>query len=185
MDATERVFIGLGSNLGDRAAHIEAALAELDALAGVRVVARSRLHETEPVGGPPGQPKYLNAAAELRTDLTPQGLLGRMLEIERAHGRVRDVPAGPRTLDLDLLLFGFRSIRTPGLSVPHPRMWQRAFVLAPLSEICEPAYLTALRQRLGLPEPREALRRDGSDAILHQPRGRQTVLPGQHEPDDS
>ncbi len=170
MDGSERVFIGLGSNLGDRAAHIETALTELHALPGVCVVARSRLHETEPVGGPPGQPKYLNAAAELRTTLTPQRLLGRMLEIERAHGRVRDVPAGPRTLDLDLLLFGYRSIQTPRLRVPHPRMWQRSFVLVPLGEICEPTYLAGLRDRLGIGEHDGELRSAAGKGILRRPR---------------
>ncbi len=149
--ATERIFIALGSNLGDRAAHITAALDELGAGGRVRVVRCSRLHETEPVGGPPGQPKYLNAVAELRTGLEPAALLERMQRIETAHGRARRERWGPRTLDLDLLLFGFRAISTRTLTVPHPRMWQRPFVLKPLAEICDPRYLDELRRHFRVP----------------------------------
>ena len=151
----ERVFVALGSNLGDRAGHIEQALCELDALRDVQVVARSGLYETEPVGGPPNQPLYLNAAAELRTRLEPQRLLAELLAIERVHGRLRRERFGPRTLDLDLLLYGFRSIRTERLTVPHPRMWERAFVLVPLGEICDPGYLNEVRRRLGIPQAAE------------------------------
>jgi 2-amino-4-hydroxy-6-hydroxymethyldihydropteridine diphosphokinase len=155
-DSNERgVFIALGSNLGDRAQHIHDALRELSesgAASGaseagpIRVVACSRLHETEPVGGPPGQPQFLNAVAELTTRLAPRALLFRLQEIERKHGRERLVPNGPRTLDLDLLLYRERVIDEPDLVVPHPRMWQREFVMQPLAEICDAEHLAAARQ---------------------------------------
>jgi 2-amino-4-hydroxy-6-hydroxymethyldihydropteridine diphosphokinase len=89
------------------------------------------------VGGPEGQDRYLNAVAELETALSPRALLQRLLAIERRHGRRRTVRHGPRTLDLDLLLYGDRVINEPELTVPHPRMWERPFVMGPLSEICD------------------------------------------------
>lgn len=138
--APRGIFIALGSNLGDRRAHIEQALAELQQPGDIRVVICSRLHETAPVGGPPQGP-FLNAAAELDTPLSPHDLLARMLQIEQLHGRQRDVANGPRTLDLDLLLYHNQRIREPGLIVPHPRMAMREFVLAPWREICDPARL--------------------------------------------
>jgi len=130
------IYIGLGSNLGDRERHILDALAELTARGDIRVIACSRLHETEPVGGPPGQGLFLNAAAELDTELPPRELLARLLEIEARHGRVRTVRNGARTLDLDLLLYRNQRVAEPDLTIPHPRMWERPFVLVPLSEIC-------------------------------------------------
>jgi 2-amino-4-hydroxy-6-hydroxymethyldihydropteridine diphosphokinase len=138
------IYIAVGSNLGNRAGHIEAALHELEEHGDIRVVRRSTLHETEPVGGPAGQPRFLNAAAELATALEPRALLARLLEIEQRHGRERVVPNGPRTLDLDLLLYGDRVLDEPDLQVPHPRMWERAFVLAPLGEIADVAELKAM-----------------------------------------
>ncbi len=132
-----RVFVGLGANLGDRARTLRSALRALDGLPGTRVAAHSALYETQPVGGPPGQPPYLNAVARLETDLTPRGLLSQMQGIERAHGRVRTVHHGPRTLDLDLLLFDDLVIDEPDLIVPHARMWERDFVLRPLAELCQ------------------------------------------------
>lgn len=134
-------FVALGSNLGDRAAHLEHALAALAALPSTRVVATSSVRETDPVG-PPGQGPYLNAVAELRTALAPRALLAALLAVERERGRdrSREVRFGPRTLDLDLLAWGpatpgGRSIDVPGLQVPHPRMHERRFVLDPLAEI--------------------------------------------------
>lgn len=129
------VFIALGSNLGDRDAHLRGALRALDDSGLVRVLRCSTFHETAAVGGPPGQPNYLNAVAEVETVLSPRGLLALLHEIERRHGRERGERAAPRTLDLDLLLFGERSIDEPGLHVPHPRMWQREFVMRPLAEL--------------------------------------------------
>jgi 2-amino-4-hydroxy-6-hydroxymethyldihydropteridine diphosphokinase len=142
------VYIGLGSNLGDRAATIRAALRALEERGDVRVVRCSTLHETDPVGGPRGQPRYLNAVAEVETGLTPRELLAKMQELERKYGRRRDVPNGPRTLDLDLLLYGDRVIDEDDLIVPHPRMWERPFVMRPLEEICDPTTLVARRAAL-------------------------------------
>jgi 2-amino-4-hydroxy-6-hydroxymethyldihydropteridine diphosphokinase len=129
-------FIALGSNLGDREALLRAALQRLPAR-GVRVLAVSSFLETVPVGGPPGQGLYLNAAAAVETVLAPRPLLGALLAIEAELGRVRDPRerCGPRTLDLDLLLYGDAVIDEKDLIVPHPRLHQRAFVLQPLAQI--------------------------------------------------
>lgn len=127
------VFLGLGSNLGDREAAIDGALARL-AARGVRLRARSSTWLTEPVGGPP-QGLFLNAAAAVETALAPAELLAAALAVEREMGRVRAERNGPRTIDVDLLLYGDRRIEGPGLSVPHPRLHERRFVLAPLAEI--------------------------------------------------
>jgi 2-amino-4-hydroxy-6-hydroxymethyldihydropteridine diphosphokinase len=139
------IFIGLGSNLGDRARHLNEALRELGEKGDIEVLRCSRFHETEPVDGPPGQGLYLNGVAELETALAPRALLERLLEIEQRHGRVRTIRAGARTLDLDLLLYRDNRINEPGLNVPHPRMWERPFVLGPLAEICPPEALVRLR----------------------------------------
>jgi len=130
----ERVFVGLGSNLGDRLAHLRAARRALGAIRSTRLEAVSSLHATRPVGGPP-QADFLNAAAELRTRLSPGCLLSELMRIEASRGRFRAVENGPRTLDLDLLLFGERRIQEPRLVVPHPRLHERAFVLEPLAEL--------------------------------------------------
>ncbi|MGA0285588.1 MAG: 2-amino-4-hydroxy-6-hydroxymethyldihydropteridine diphosphokinase [Phycisphaerales bacterium] len=128
--------IGIGSNLGDRETTISAALTDLDRLPQTRLDRVSRLHETEPVG-PPGQGPYLNGAALLRTTLPPRRLLEALLAIERSFGRDRanEVRHGPRTLDLDLLLYGDLVLDEAGLTIPHPRMTERRFVLEPLSEV--------------------------------------------------
>lgn len=131
------VFIALGSNLGDRRAHLAGALREIGATPGVRVLRYSSLHETEAVGGPPGQGRFLNAVAELATTLAPEALLERLHAIERDHGRERGIRNGPRTLDLDLLLYGDVRCSAARLTLPHPRMWEREFVLAPLAELCD------------------------------------------------
>lgn len=140
------IFIGLGSNLGQRERHIRDGLRELTERGDVWVVACSGLYESEAVGGPAGQPSYLNAVAELSTNLLPRELLLRMQHIETRHERVRVVPNGPRTLDLDLLLYRDRVIDDPDLSVPHPRMWQREFVMRPLAEICDLGRMVAARR---------------------------------------
>lgn len=129
-------LIGLGSNLGDREAWFRSALDRLDGHPRVDVRAVSPLYETAPVGGPSGQGMFLNACALLETALDPDVLLGLMLEIERASGRIRTVKDAPRTLDLDLLLFGACVIDEPGLSVPHPHMTERPFVMAPAAALC-------------------------------------------------
>ena len=133
------VLIGLGSNLGDRRTALEGAIAALAETPGIRVRKVSTFHETEPVGGPPGQGRYLNAAAVLETSLDPFALLTVLQAIEARFGRVRTVRWGERTLDLDLLLFGDRIIDTPELVVPHPRYSVRRFVLEPLAEVAPEA----------------------------------------------
>jgi 2-amino-4-hydroxy-6-hydroxymethyldihydropteridine diphosphokinase len=131
-----RAFIGLGSNLGDREGTLRAAVGRLRALPHTEVIAVSTLRNTEPVGYV-DQPRFLNGAVELRTELTPRELLAAMLELERSFGRDRSngPPHGPRTLDLDLLLYDQAEIAEPGLEVPHPRLHERGFVLEPLAEL--------------------------------------------------
>jgi 2-amino-4-hydroxy-6-hydroxymethyldihydropteridine diphosphokinase len=127
------VAIALGSNLGDRRAHLEAAVTQLSALlTDLRV---SSLHETDPVDVPEPQPPYLNAAVVGKTTLEPRALLEALLAIERTRGRDRPSFRAPRTLDLDLILYGDRVVREPGLTVPHPQFDRRLFVLEPLTEI--------------------------------------------------
>jgi TatD DNase family protein len=132
--AAVRAFVGIGSNQGDRAQNISEAVDRLRRLPWTCVVYVSSVIETDPVGVT-DQPRFLNGAVELETRLGPQDLLGRLLGIERELGRVRTRRGGPRTIDLDLLLYGDRILDEPGLRVPHPRMAERAFVLEPLAEI--------------------------------------------------
>ena len=131
-----RAFVGLGSNLGDREATLRAAAERLAKLPRTRLVAVSTLRETEPVGYV-DQPRFLNGAVELETELPARRLLAALLDLEREFGRDRAgvPPHGPRTLDLDLLLYGDAVIDEPGLAVPHPRLHERAFVLEPLAEL--------------------------------------------------
>lgn len=128
-------YIALGSNLGDRYATLSAAVRRLRAEPGFRVVAVSKFYETAPVDCPPGSGEFLNAVAAVETDRTPEELLRFLHHVERQFGRIRSEPNSPRTLDLDLILYGDRIINSPELTVPHPRMHERAFVLVPLSEI--------------------------------------------------
>jgi 2-amino-4-hydroxy-6-hydroxymethyldihydropteridine diphosphokinase len=132
---TVTAFVALGSNLGDRRAYLERAAEALRGLPGVTVTRQSSLYETAPVGGPAGQGPYLNAAAEVRTDLPAEALLHALLDIESQLGRVRQERDGPRTIDLDLLLYGDLVCAGPELTVPHPRLHERLFVLRPLAEI--------------------------------------------------
>ena len=129
-------YIALGSNLGDREETIRGAVAALEAEPGIAVAAVSTLIDTEPVGLV-DQPRFLNGVAALDTDLSARQLLDVLLDVERRFGRLRDgaLPQGPRTLDLDLLLYGDEEIDEPGLRVPHPRMHEREFVLGPLEEL--------------------------------------------------
>jgi 2-amino-4-hydroxy-6-hydroxymethyldihydropteridine diphosphokinase len=131
-----RAYVGLGANLGDREAAIRRALELLGAESGIDVVAVSTLRETEPVGYA-DQPAFLNGAAALETDLSARALLDRLLAVEQELGRVRGVGPrfGPRTIDLDLLLYGAEVVDEPGLSVPHPRLAERRFALEPLYEL--------------------------------------------------
>ena len=129
-DGVVRAFLGLGSNLGNRRRHLREAVAGLP-----DVVAVSSVYETEPVGGPEGQGPYLNLVVELDTDLTPRQLLEVAGRLEEAAGRVRAERWGARTLDVDVLLVGELVVDEPDLVIPHPRMWERRFVVAPLGEL--------------------------------------------------
>ncbi len=133
-----RAFLGLGSNLGDRWALLGEAVAGLPDLAAV-----SSVYETDPVGGPPGQGPYLNLVAELDTALAPRGLLAVARKCESRAGRVRSERFGPRTLDVDVLVVGDLVVDEADLVVPHPRMWERRFVLEPLSELVDVDQLPA------------------------------------------
>jgi 2-amino-4-hydroxy-6-hydroxymethyldihydropteridine diphosphokinase len=135
-----RAYVALGSNLGDRLATLESALRALDALPGVRVAAVSSAYETEPWGGVE-QPRYANAVAALDVEGDALSLLRACKEIERTLGREPGVRFGPRTIDLDVLLFGDQAVDSPELTVPHPRMLEREFVVTPLLEIAPHAVL--------------------------------------------
>jgi 2-amino-4-hydroxy-6-hydroxymethyldihydropteridine diphosphokinase len=141
-------YIALGSNLGDRQAYLDRAIQSLREQPGVAVTRVSSWHETVPVGGPAGQGNYLNGAAELQTDLEPIALLRVLLDIERDLGRVRLERNGPRTIDLDLLLYADRIVHEPGLVVPHPRLHERDFVLNPLAEVAPEARHPVLGQTI-------------------------------------
>ena len=127
-------YVGLGANLGEPRQQLLAALEDLGRIPQTRVAARSSLYRSAPIGYP-DQPDYVNAVARLETGLRPEELFARLQEIERGHGRKRSFRNAPRSLDLDLLLYGGERIDTPALTVPHPRMHERAFVLVPLLEL--------------------------------------------------
>ncbi len=128
-----RVFIGIGSNIGDRKENIKKAI-KLLGKEGCKIEKISKIIETVPVGGPP-QPKFLNAAIKIKTDLSPPRLLNKLKKIEKVMGRKRTVRWGPRIIDLDILLYDKLTLKTKKLTIPHPRMWQREFVLKPLSSL--------------------------------------------------
>lgn len=128
------VYLGIGSNLGDRGENIKTAVALLKET-GVTVLKISTIVETDPVGGPPGQGRFFNGVLKVQTHLSPQTLLERLKSIERRLGRVVTGPDGPRPIDLDILLYGCLKLQTPQLSIPHPRMFDRDFVMRPLREI--------------------------------------------------
>ena len=141
----ERVFLGLGSNIGDRTANIERASRLIGEIEAVRLVRMSSLFETEPVGYE-DQPDFINAVLEIGTPLTPRELLAAVKEIEQRMGRTWTVRFGPRIIDVDILLFGQRVIDEPGLTIPHPRMHERRFVLGPLAEIAPEAVHPVLKK---------------------------------------
>ena len=153
---TGRAYVGLGANLGDRSETLARAIALLAERQEIEVVAVSSFRETDPVGFL-DQPQFLNAAVAIETSLAPQALLATLLEVERELGRVREGPRyGPRTVDLDLLLYGDAALDEPGLTVPHPRLHERRFVLEPLLELDPGLTLPdgrRLRDLLGSPEP--------------------------------
>ena len=135
-----RAYVGLGANLGDAQGTIRQAMDELDALPDTRVAARSPLYRSAPVGYA-AQPDFVNAVAEVRTSLAAGELLAALIEIEARHGRERSFANAPRTLDLDLLLYGDEMLESERLTLPHPRMHERAFVLAPLLDIAPEAVI--------------------------------------------
>ena len=127
-------YLALGSNEGDRLSTLQRAVDLLDGAAGITIRRSSRIYETEPVGGPP-QPDFLNAVVEARTSLDARELLEACHRVERSLGRERVVRWGPRTIDIDILTYGRERIDEPDLVIPHPRMHERGFVLAPLLEL--------------------------------------------------
>ena len=137
-----RVAIALGSNLDDPEAQVRRGFEEIARLPHTQLLARSKLYRTAPVGYA-DQPDFINACALVETSLAPRALLDGLLAIERAHDRVRTVPNGPRTLDLDLILYGEQVIDEPGLTVPHPRAHEREFVLMPLHDVWPDAHIPA------------------------------------------
>lgn len=150
--APTTAYVALGANLGDRAHNLRDALRRLGATPGVRVTRVSTFVENPSVGGPPDAPPFLNGAAAVETTLDPHALLTRLLEIERELGRVRGERNDPRTVDLDLILYGDLILDAPHLTLPHPRMHERPFVLGPLAEIAgdaqHPVRRTSIRDML-------------------------------------
>lgn len=153
-------FIGLGSNLEDPRSQLQHAFTELDGLPETRLVARSSLYRSAPLGYP-DQPEFVNAVAEIATALTPQALLQALLQIEHEHGRERTFRNAPRTLDLDVLLYDDTQLHEHGLTLPHPQMHLRAFVLQPLLEIAPDAAIP------GMGPARQALQ-NCSDQVLEK-----------------
>jgi 2-amino-4-hydroxy-6-hydroxymethyldihydropteridine diphosphokinase len=128
-------FLGIGSNLGDRRKQIKAALEKINALEETKIIKLSGIIESKPQGGPAGQGKFLNAAIKIRTKLSPQVLLKQLKIIEKESGRRKTLRNGARTIDLDILFYGDRTVETKNLKIPHPRIFEREFVLKPLMEI--------------------------------------------------
>lgn len=133
MAADERIFVGLGANIGDAAASVRAAATQMSGLPGTALVAVSGLYRSAPLDA--AGPEYVNAVAELRSALEPSELLAQLHALELSFGRLRPYRNAPRTLDLDLLFYGERRVAEPALTLPHPRAHLRAFVLAPLAEL--------------------------------------------------
>jgi 2-amino-4-hydroxy-6-hydroxymethyldihydropteridine diphosphokinase len=142
-------FVALGSNLGDPLAQIRSALSTLAAMLETRLVRHSSLYSNPPAGNV-DQPDFVNAVAEIRTRLAPRDLLDQLLALERNQGRTRDFPNAPRTIDLDIVLYGGYVVNEPDLTIPHPRMLERAFVLVPLAEIAPNAVVPGVGRVSGL-----------------------------------
>jgi len=167
-ERTERAYLSIGSNLGDRLATLQAAVDGLAAADGVTVVGVSAVYETAPVGGPE-QGDFLNAVIAVDTVLSARGLLGVAQRLEQAAQRVRAERWGPRTLDVDVLLVGTTELHEPDLEVPHPRMWERGFVMVPLADL-DPALVRDARAG---PAPAQESGREGvrrTDLSLRIPR---------------
>jgi 2-amino-4-hydroxy-6-hydroxymethyldihydropteridine diphosphokinase len=153
-------YVGMGSNVGDRAYYLNEAVKRLADSSGIQVVQASAIYETAPVGYTEQGP-FLNMAVRLVVEVDPWSLLQRLLDIERELGRTRDLRWGPRTLDLDLLLYGEREIQSEDLELPHPRMWERGFVLVPLSELVGQGdpWFESIHQHLGKLEGKDGIKR--------------------------
>ncbi|MFA5411336.1 MAG: 2-amino-4-hydroxy-6-hydroxymethyldihydropteridine diphosphokinase [Candidatus Omnitrophota bacterium] len=128
-------YLGIGSNLGERRKNIRLAVKKINSLSGTEIIKLSKIIETEPQGGPRGQEKYLNAALKIKTSLPAVSLLKKLKNIEKDLGRVKTVRYGPRVIDLDILFYGDKIINRNDLKVPHPKIFERDFVLGPLSEV--------------------------------------------------
>lgn len=165
-----RVFISLGSNVGNRAGYLKVALSMLQRIPQTQLIQSSPLYETEPVGFK-DQDWFLNLVAEIETELSPHKLLKALQIIEEKLKRERAIPLGPRTIDLDILLYDKKIIDDPNLIVPHPRMHERAFVLVPFcdiaAEICHPLLNCTIRELLGHMEMSEKLRPYKEDSADH------------------
>ena len=142
----ERVYVGVGSNLGDRAGFLEKAKSLVNQLPGTQVLRSSSIYETEPVGGPP-QGKYLNAVWEIETSLSPHEIKEKFREIEAKLGRRRSFNNAPREMDLDIIFYGHQIIDEEGLKIPHPRLQERLFVLEPLTELAPDLQHPILKKR--------------------------------------
>lgn len=128
-------YLGIGSNLGDRQKFIRSAIKKIRTLKDTKIIKISRIIETEPIGGPAGQGKFLNAALKIKTNLSPSILLKKLKRIEKELGRTKTVRWGPRTIDLDILFYADKIIKRKALKVPHPKIFEREFVIRPLLEI--------------------------------------------------
>jgi len=128
-------YLGIGSNLGDRLKTIKSAVKKINTLKDTKVIKLSKIIETDPVGGPVGQPKFLNAALKISTVLPPRKLLKELKNIEKNLGRKQSVRFGPRAIDLDILFYGNEIINYSNLKIPHPRIFERDFVIKPLLEV--------------------------------------------------
>ena len=145
---TITAYLGLGSNLGNRPANLQGAIDRLKLADGIAVTAVSHVYETAPADGPK-QPDYLNAALEIETDRCALEIIDLCMAIEKSLGRTRTVRWGPRTIDIDILLYGAAYIEDERLTIPHPRMHERAFVLVPLADIAGPAVHPVLKKTVG------------------------------------
>jgi len=128
-------YLGIGSNLGNRRKNIQLAIKKINTLKNTKVIKVSRLIETEPIGGPAGQPKFLNGALRIQTRIPPVALLRKLKKIEKETGRTKTTRYGPRTIDLDILFYADKIINRKDLKVPHPKVFKREFVIRPLSQI--------------------------------------------------
>jgi len=128
-------YLGVGTNLGNRRKNIKEAIKKINTLKDTRVIKESKVFKSSPVGGPAGQPNYLNSALKIQTKILALNLLKELKKIENEMGRIKTVRFGPRLIDLDILLYGDQLIRTKALTIPHPRMFARDFVIQPLSQV--------------------------------------------------